>query len=135
MRSRTPLPPEVEAIVERVIAAAIEVHKQLGPGLREGLYEDALKIELKHQGLRFHCQQKVLIAHRGQNLRPQWIDLIVEDCVVVELKAVEMLHPVHQAQVITYLRATGHEIGLLFNFNRAVLFTKRIILTKSRADP
>lgn len=132
MRIGTKLSPEVEAIVERVIGAAIEVHKQLGPGLREGLYEDAMKIELKHQGLKFQCQHRVLIEHRGQRLRPQWIDLIVEDCVVVELKAVEMLLPVHQAQVITYLRATGHEIGLLFNFNRAVLFTKRVVLTKDR---
>ena len=128
MRLPPSLPADVEAIVERVIGAAIEVHKQLGPGLRERRYEEALKVELKHRGLRFCCQRKVLIEYRGQRLPPQWLDLVVEECVIVELTAVEMLLPVHKSQVISYLRSTGLRIGLLFNFNRETLQIKRVIL-------
>ena len=128
MRLPTPLPVEVEEIVERVIGAAIEVHKQLGPGLREGLYEDALRIELKHHGLRFECQKRVVVEHRGERLRPQFLDLVVEKCVVVELKAIETLLPVHRTQVISYLRAAALRIGLLFNFNRRVLQIRRVVV-------
>ncbi len=128
MRMQTSLPPEVESIVERIIGAAIEVHKQLGPWLRERLYEEALRIELKHLGMRVECQRKVVIEYRGKRLPPQWIDMIVEDFVVVELKAIEMLLPVHKGQVISYLRATGLNVGVLFNFNRETLHIKRVVL-------
>jgi GxxExxY protein len=126
MRVPTTLPPEVEDIVQRVIGAAIEVHRRLGPGLRERLYEDALKIELQHLGLKFVCQRRVIVEYRGRQLPPQWLDLVVEGCVVVELKAVERLLAVHQSQVLSYLRATGLRIGVLLNFNRETLQIKRV---------
>jgi GxxExxY protein len=128
LRIPTPLPLEIEEIVQRIIGAAIEVHRQLGPGLRERLYEAALKLELKHLGLRFDCQRRVIVEYRSHRLPPQWLDMVVEDCVVVELKAVERLLPVHQAQVLSYLRSTGLRIGLLFNFNCETLQTKRVVL-------
>jgi GxxExxY protein len=125
MRLPTTLPPEVEAIVQRIIGAAITVHKQLGPGLRESLYETALRVELKHLGMKVECQRKVTLEYRGQRLPPQWIDMIVEDYVVVELKAIEMLLPVHKGQVISYLRATGLHIVLSWSFVFSCFRVKR----------
>src|SRR5262245_18660157 len=128
LRVASPLSEEVEAIVTRIIGAAIAVHRQLGPGLKEAQYEDALKIELVAMGLRFESQRHVVVKYRGQMLRPQRIDLIVQSQVVVEVKAVARLHPVYRSQVISYLRATGLRIGLLFNFNEPVVSVKRVVL-------
>lgn len=124
----SPVSESVEKIVTRIIAVAIEVHRRLGPGLGEGQYEDAMTIELKAAGLRFERQRTVVIEYRDQPLRPQRIDLIVEEQVVVEIKAVDRLHPVHKGQVISYLRATDLRIGLLINFNAPVVVVKRVVL-------
>jgi len=117
MRLPSNLPAETELLVERVIGCAIEVHKALGPGLLEAIYCQAMAIELRHHGLRFEKERKVPLLYRGQPLRPHYIDLIVEGAVVVELKAVERLRPVHGAQVLSYLRAANVRVGLLMNFN------------------
>ena len=128
LRISSPLPDHVESLVTKVIGAAIEVHRCLGPGLGEGLYEDAFAIELTVQGFRFERQRAVVLEYRGQPLRPQRIDLIVEQQIVIEIKAVERLHPVHRAQLISYLRATGLRIGLLLNFDEPVICVKRVIV-------
>jgi GxxExxY protein len=130
LRIPSPLPDSLEAVVTQIIGAAIEVHRRLGPGLGEGQYEDAMLIELEFQGLRFDRQRVVIIEYRGKPLRPQRIDLIVEDQVVVELKAVECIVPVHLAQVRSYVRATKLRIGLLINFNAPTLTNniKRVIV-------
>src|SRR5688572_21576337 len=128
LRISSPLPDHVEALVTKVIGAAIEVHRCLGPGLAEGLYGDAFAIELTLQGIAFERQCAVVLEYRGQRLRPQRIDLVVEGLLVIEIKAVDRLHPVHRAQVISYLRATSLQIGLLMNFNAPVLDVKRVVL-------
>ena len=128
LRVPSPLPEWVESLVTNIIGGAIDVHRCLGPGLGEGLYEDAFAIELTVRGVAFEQQRSVVLEYRGQPLRPQRIDLIAEEQVVIEIKAVERLHPVHRAQVISYLRATSLRIGLLMNFNAAVLDVKRVVL-------
>ena len=100
-----------------VIECALEVHRQLGPALLESIYAEALGLELGYRGLRFEREKPVQIFYREQALRVQRIDLIGEARVLVEVKAVDRLHPVHRAQVLSYLRATGLRSGLSMNFN------------------
>jgi GxxExxY protein len=121
LRVNSPLPDYVEAIVERVIGCAIEVHRRLGPGLCEGIYEDAMTVELNLEGLSYDRQRQVVIHYRDMPLRAQRLDLVVENAVVVEIKAVEQLHSVHRAQLVSYIRSAGLQVGLLMNFNGEVL--------------
>jgi GxxExxY protein len=112
---------------ETIVAAAIEVHRHLGPGLLESIYELALCHELQLRGVAFQCQVRLPIEYKGVSLNGDYrIDLIVDDTVIVELKAVEHVLPVHEAQLLTYLRLTGKRVGLLINFNVPVL-TKGIV--------
>ena len=105
-----------------IIGAAIEVHRRLGPGLLESAYEECLCHELHLQGLQFRRQVEVPVIYKGLKLDCGYrIDLIVEDTVVIELKAIEHILPVHEAQLITYLRLTGKRVGLLINFNVPLL--------------
>jgi GxxExxY protein len=117
MRLVSSLPEVTEVAIRRVIGCAIEVHRRLGPGLLEGIYHDAMVVELAFQGLSFQTEQVLRLRYRDHPLRPQRIDLIVERQVIVELKAAERLAPLHRAQVISYLRASGLRAGLLINFN------------------
>lgn len=91
----------------KIIAAAIEVHRQLGPGFLESVYEQALKLELRKQGIAFESQKEVSVVYDGTVVGVHVLDLLVDDCVVVELKAVSGLEDVHFAQVRSYLKATG----------------------------
>jgi GxxExxY protein len=101
-----------------VIAACIEVHRELGPGLLEGIYEECLCHELASRGLGFERQKTVPVTYKGRVLDQGYrTDLVVEKSVLVEVKAVEVLLPVHAAQVVTYLRICGLDAGLLVNFN------------------
>lgn len=101
-----------------VIKAAIAVHRALGPGLLESVYQACLLAELKSMGLRVQEQVAVPIVYRGERLANDLrIDLLVEDRVIVEIKAVEELHPIHTAQLLTYLKLTNKKLGLLINFN------------------
>ncbi|HSP97134.1 MAG TPA: GxxExxY protein [Candidatus Dormibacteraeota bacterium] len=112
---------EEQATVE-IIGAAIEVHRALGPGLLESVYEECLAVELGLRRLPYARQQSVPLRYKGQAIGTDLkIDLVVEDRVVVELKAVEKLLPVHEAQILTYLRLTGKQVGLLINFNVPLL--------------
>jgi GxxExxY protein len=105
-----------------IIGAAIEVHRQLGPGLLESAYEQCLCHELKLRGLAFKCQVDLPVSYKGLKLDCGYkIDLIVSDEVVVELKAVERILPVHEAQLLTYLKLSGKTVGLLINFNSSLL--------------
>ncbi len=111
-----------EALTDQVIAAAIEVHRELGPGLLESAYEQCLCHELHLRGLTFRRQVELPVVYKGTRLDCGYcIDLIVDEQVIVELKAVEKLLPVHEAQLMTYLRLTKLRVGLLINFNVPVL--------------
>ena len=114
-----------------VIGAALEVHRSLGPGFLESVYEEALCVELGLREIAFQRQVPVAVEYKGHAVGEGRLDLLVAGRLVVELKAVESILPVHQAQVISYLKATGHQLGLLINFTVPVLKTgiKRIILT------
>ena len=108
----------INALTEQVIGSAIEVHRHLGPGLLESIYRECLMMELSGTHLRFESERFVPIDYKGRRVRGGLkLDLLVEGCLVVELKAIEALHPVHSAQVLTYLRLTGYPAGLLMNFN------------------
>jgi len=110
-------PDESRKLTERIIGCAIEVHRQLGPGLLEGTYESALCIEFQNVNLRYQRQHKVPVIYKGHQIGFYRIDLIVDDSVVVEVKSVERMDPVFEAQLLTYLRVTGKHVGLLINFN------------------
>ena len=111
-----------DPLTEEIIGAAIEVHKELGPCLSEDSYEEAMSYELHDRGLQFQLQARFSAIYKTRKLRKSYIiDLIVEAQVVVELKAVEKLIPVHSAQVLSYLRVARLHTGLLINFNEAVL--------------
>lgn len=113
---------QINALTEKVIGSAIEVHRHLGPGLLETIYRECLMVELNSEQLRFECERFVPIDYKGRRVRGGLkLDLLVEGCLVVELKAIEALHPVHSAQVLTYLRLTGFPAGLLMNFNVTAL--------------
>ncbi len=105
-----------------IIGAAIEVHRQLGPGLLESAYEQCLCHELHLRGLPFKCQVDLPVSYKGLRLDCGYkIDVIVNDEVIVELKSVEKILPVHEAQLLTYLKLSGKRIGLLINFNSSLL--------------
>jgi GxxExxY protein len=120
-RVKSDLPSETEQAAEATIACAIEVHRQLGPGFLEGIYQDALAIELAVAGLGVQREVPIALEYRGRPLRQHRIDLIVEERVIIELKSVEHLERIHHAQLISYLRASKLRLGLLMNFNVAVL--------------
>jgi GxxExxY protein len=109
-------------ITHEIIGAAIEVHKRLGPGLLESAYEECFAHELHLRNLRVDRQVGVPVVYRETKLECGYrIDLLVEGRIVVELKSVESLAPIHEAIILTYLRLSGHKIGLLINFNVAIL--------------
>ena len=117
-------------LTERIIGCALEVHRRLGPGLLENVYESALCIELTVNQMTFTRQVGIPLYYRGELIAEHRPDLIVEGQVIVEVKSVERLAPIHWAQVLTYLRATGLSVGLLLNFNSPTLRagTRRVVL-------
>ena len=112
----------INEITQEVISAAIEVHRNLGPGLLESAYEACLAYELRDRGLAVEQQIPLPIIYRDVAVEVGYrFDLLVEGAVVVELKSVEKLEPIHQAQVLSYLKLSGHRVGLLINFNVRML--------------
>lgn len=112
----------LNTLTQAIIGAAIAVHRELGPGLLESTYETCLVYELKDRGLLVERQKALPITYRGIRLeRGYWIDVLVERAVVVELKAVDHLESIHEAQVLSYLRLSRCRVGLLINFNVSVL--------------
>lgn len=114
--------PDLSALTERVIGAAIEVHRHLGPGLLESVYETCLALELEQLGLAVERQKALTVIYKGVEIpQAHRIDLVIEDAVIVELKAVETLTEVHAAQVLSYLKFSHCRVGLLINFNEKLL--------------
>jgi GxxExxY protein len=123
---------QVDRLAHAVIGAAIEVHRILGPGFLESVYEEALCVELRSRGIPFARQLVVQLKYKGYDVGEGRLDLLVGDALVVELKAVEALAQIHSVQLLSYLKATGHQLGLLINFNVPVLRNgiKRVISSK-----
>lgn len=123
--------PEVDRLARDVIGAAIEVHRHLGPGFLEAVYEQAMEVEFRLRGIPYVRQAPVAVDYKGYPVGEARLDFVVGGVLIVELKAVELLGRIHEAQVISYLRATGCPLGLLINFNIPLLKAgiKRIILS------
>jgi len=119
-----------------VIGAAMEVHRQLGCGFLETVYQEALELELAARDIPFRAQVQLPIRYKDRVLKTVYrADFVCYDAVIVELKALTQIGPVEEAQVINYLKATGYEIGLLLNFGRTSLQSKRYILTTHDSPP
>ncbi len=110
-----------------IIGATMVVHNMLGPGFPEKFYQKALAIELTRRGVKFEREKLIKVLYGGVELGNFYLDFMIENCVVLEIKAVECLLPLHQHQVISYLTASGREVGLLINFGAASLDHKRIL--------
>ena len=118
---------EHEDLTEKIIGCAIDVHKKLGPGFIESIYENALIIELQRNRLPFERQKEVIVQYDGIEVGKHRLDLIVADTIVVELKAIRNIEDIHFVIVRSYLKALGKEHGLLINFSKKVLEVKRVI--------
>jgi GxxExxY protein len=123
---------ELDRLAYDTIGAAIEVHRILGPGYLESVYEQAMEVELRLRGIPVETQTVVGVDYKGHVVGGARIDLIVGERLIVELKAVDALQPIHSAQLLSYLRARNARLGLLINFNVPVLRDgiRRIILSK-----
>jgi GxxExxY protein len=123
--------PYFDDIAHRVIGVAIEVHRTLGPGFLESVYQTALAVEFDIRDIAYIPQAPVSVIYKGTHVGEGRLDFLVKDCLVVELKAVEAFAPIHRAQVISYLRATHCTLGLLLNFNVTSMKygVKRVILS------
>ena len=118
---------DFEKLSKRIIGAAIEVHRELGPGFLESIYEEALKVEFVEQGLHYDAQKEIQIKYLGVAVGLHRLDLLVEKQIIIELKAVRELTDVHFSQLRSYLKATGLKVGLLFNFAKSTLEIKRVV--------
>ena len=117
-----PEEPQNDLLTERIIGFAIEVHRQLGPGLLESAYEECLCFELKAASISFRRQVVLPVVYKSVRMNCAYrLDVVAEGRVIIELKAVERLLPVHEAQVLTYLKLSGLTVGLLLNFNTSAL--------------
>ena len=117
-----------EALTEQIIGAAIEVHRALGPGLVESAYEECLCHELHLRGITFRRQVPLPVEYKGVSLDCAYrLDLIVQDEIILELKCIERVLPVHEAQLLTYLKLTGKRVGLIINFNVPALVRGGIV--------
>jgi len=114
---------ELNELSSKIIKAAINVHRELGPGLLESVYQSCMVIELKNMGMEVQSEVPLPIIYRGQKVCEEGfrMDLLVEDQIIVELKSVEKIQPVHPKQLLTYLRLAKKPLGLLINFNEAML--------------
>ncbi len=113
---------EIEKIGNQIVQAAFEVHSELGPGLLESVYEVCLVEELENRGLFVEKQVKLPVIYKGKQLQKDFIiDLLVEKTIVIELKAVECLLPVHEVQVLTYMKLADFKLGYLINFNVSLI--------------
>ena len=120
----------INSLTERIIGCAIEVHKAIGPGLLESAYEECLCFELTESGLRFQRQVPLPVRYKSVNLDCGYrLDLITENEVIVEIKAVERIIGIHEAQLLSYLRMLGKRVGLILNFHSSVMKygVKRIV--------
>lgn len=118
---------QFEKLSNKIIGAAIDVHKALGPGFLESIYEEALKIELSELTLYYDNQKEINIKYHGIEIGQHRLDIVVENVIIVELKAVKEFADIHFAQLRSYLKATGLKVGLLLNFGKPTLEIKRVV--------
>jgi GxxExxY protein len=118
---------EHQELTERIIGAAIEVHRRLGPGFLESIYEKSLVIELRKRGLMVESQKELIITYDGIEVGRHVLDLFVENTIIVELKAIKNIDDIHFAIVRSYLRAIGQKHALILNFAKITLEIKRVI--------
>jgi GxxExxY protein len=118
---------EFEPLSGRIIERAIAVHRALGPGFLESIYHGAMRVALSQGGIAYENQKRVCIHFDGVEVGIHVLDLLVDGQIIVELKAVKAFEAIHFAQVKSYLRATGLQVGLLINFNATALVVKRIV--------
>jgi GxxExxY protein len=131
MRLPSPLSDEAERAMTDTIGCAIAVHKALGPGYLESIYQKAMRVEFEAHGIGYESEKSIVVNYRGVQIHAQRVDLIVRGLIVVELKAVTRFDEIHRAQVISYLRTTGLRAGLLINFRARLLKAglQRIVLS------
>jgi len=113
-----------------IIGCAMEVHKTLGPGFLESVYEEALKLELGIKGISFESQKEYPVKYRGQEIKKFYCDIVVEDKIILELKAVRQLDNIDRVQIINYLKVTELQLGLLINFGEKSLVSERLVSTQ-----
>ncbi len=118
---------QFEELSKKIIGAAIEVHRELGPGFLENIYEEALKIEFSEHNLNYDSQKEIKIEYLETEIGMHRLDLLVENKIIVELKAVKKFTDIHFAQLRSYLKATGLKTGLLLNFSKPTLEIRRVV--------
>ena len=118
---------QFEELSRKIIGAAIKVHKELGPGFLETIYEEALKLELTKRNIPYEYQKEIQIEYLGEIIGKHRLDLIVENTIIVELKAVKEFVDIHFAQLRSYLKATGLQVGLLLNFAKPTVEIRRVV--------
>jgi GxxExxY protein len=122
---------EIERVATQIVDAAFKIHEKLGPGLLESAYQVVMIYELEKRGLRVQKEVPLPVVYEEVRLDAGYrLDLVVNECVIVEIKAVEKVHPVHEAQLLTYLKLTGYRLGILINFNTKLIKDgiKRVVL-------
>ena len=124
-------PLQLDETTSAVIGAALEAHRVLGPGFLETVYEEAMAVEFGLRGIPFERQKPINVSYKGHPIGEGRLDFFVQDSVIVELKAAEKLLPIHQAQLMSYLKAAGCRLGLLINFHERLLKdgVRRVVLT------
>jgi len=134
LRVKNRLDEKTEALINSIIGAAIDVHRELGPGYLEKVYEQAMSLELKQRGLAYSTQKPVAVYYKGVKIHGHVLDMIVEEKVILELKSVETVLAIHEAQILSYLKSTGLSAGLLINFKEKLVKDgiKRFVRTNHR---
>lgn len=121
-------------LTQKIIKIAINIHKELGPGFVEKIYQRAMYLDLQRSPLGFEREKKIKIVYHGVDLGYEKVDFIIENKVIVELKAVSEIQEIHRAKVISYLKASKCEVGLILNFATPKLTIKRVVYDKARRD-
>jgi GxxExxY protein len=121
-------------LTRRILGCAMDVHTELGSGFLESVYERALALALEDAGIAIEVQRPLLVRYKGQIIGNYYADIVVENCIVLELKAARCWSPEHEAQTIHYLKATSLEVGLMINFGRSRLDFRRLIRNPNQAD-
>jgi GxxExxY protein len=118
---------ELNDLSNRIIGLAIGIHKKLGPGFQEKIYQEALLKEFKKGGMEYEKQKVIRVDYEGQSLGNQRIDLLVDEEIILEIKACTKIIPIHRDQVISYLKTANKQLGLILNFGRSRLEIKRVV--------
>jgi GxxExxY protein len=132
LRVDNQLDEQTEILIKNIIGAAIEVHRELGPGYLEKVYEQAMVLELRYRGVYYATQVPVAIYYKGEKIHGQVLDMVVEGKVILELKSVEVLLQNHEAQILSYLKSTRLPVGLLINFKERLVKDgiRRFVMSK-----